>query len=244
MATGIRFPVDLPPPSRDGYSSAYEVNVSRQDREIGSARQRRTTRTQPRIESLSFSFTEAEYLIFDTWWQETIKSGELLFDILLSDDLGGFIWYTARWINDYEASIDNSRYDWNIKGTLRLMGAGFAVRVSGTDELHGLATLTSFGKGGLIVESILRGRSTVESSGRAKFSEATLLGLSETESNGRGKLGMLVLHGISSTVTNGEAQLGVLVLRGISTTISEGTGELGILQGLSSTTSEGKGEFA
>lgn len=244
MSTGIRFPVDLPAPNRSGYSSAYEVNVSRQEREIGSARQRRITRTQPRLESISFSLTEAEYLLFDTWWQETIKSGELLFDILLSDDLGGFIWYTARWINGYEAAIDGSLYDWNVKGTLRLLGDGFAVRASGTDELHGSSVFTSSARGSLIVDNVLRGRSFVESSGSARFSQATLLGLSETNSNGSGKLGMLVLHGVSSTITNGEAQLGVLTLRGISTTLSEGLGELGMLQGISSTTSSGTGEFA
>lgn len=263
MVTGIRFPVDLPPPSREAYNTAYEVNISRQEREIGSTRQRRITRTQPRLESFSFSFTEAEYLIFDTWWQETIKSGESLFDILVSDDLGGFIWYTARWIGNYEASIDSSRYDWNVKGTIRLIGNGFTVRASGTDELRGLSVLTSTARGNLIIPNALRGRATVESIATASFGEVTIFGdsqtessgkgklgmlvlhgISSTESNGEGKLGMLVLHGISSTESNGEGKLGVLVLRGIATTVSTGTGELGILQGLSVTESSGKGDFA
>jgi hypothetical protein len=244
MATGIRFPVDLPIPNRDGYSSTFEVNVIRQEREIGSARQRRITRSQPRLESLSLSLTESEYLIFDTWWQETIKSGELLFDILLSDDLGESIWYTARWLGDYEATIDSSRYDWVIKGTLRLIGNGFTVRLSGTDELHGSSITSSNARGNLTVASILRGRSVTTSNAIARFSNATLLGLSETEFSGKAKLGLLVLHGISSSVTNGKTQLGALVLRGVSTIVTTGEAELGLLLGLSTTTSSGKGGFA
>ncbi len=169
MATGIRFPVELPLPLRDGYGIDFEETRKRVQPEIGSARQRRQFRTEPRLEKLVWLFTQEQFHQFDLWWQDTIQSGAREFDVLLTDLGVGTVWFTARWSGDYEASIDNSSYTWKVSATFRLIGAPFTERASGTDELIGRSLLTLTGKGNLEVEKLMQGRTTLELTAKGRL---------------------------------------------------------------------------
>lgn len=143
MPTGILFPPSLPPPLRDDNNTEFEKSTRRMDLEIGMARQRRTTRTEPRLESVGWVFSQAQFKTFDLWFQNTIRSGELEFDILLSDDLLGLTYYTASMLEGYEANIDYTKYEWHVTAKLRLKYAPFAIRPPGTDDLNARFDSTS-----------------------------------------------------------------------------------------------------
>ncbi|MES2180726.1 MAG: hypothetical protein V4493_01330 [Pseudomonadota bacterium] len=201
MPTGIRFPVELPPPNRDDYGTTFEETRSQQEKEIGAARQRREYSIEPRIENLSWLFTQTQYTIFDSWWQNSIKSGELEFDIQISDDDAGLIWYTAKWIESYQTSIDSQRYEWVVSGKLRLLGESFATRLSGTDELIGKSLLVCSAKGQMSVDKTLRGYSGFINVAKARFSQGSLTGAAAfMVITATGEFGPLPLRGSSLMV--------------------------------------------
>lgn len=198
MTTGIRFPVDLPPPLREGYGTEFEETRSRQEREIGAARQRRKTLTEPRLETVTWVFTQKQFNIFDNWWQFTIQCGVRLFDIQLTDDDGGLTWYTVRWIGEYEAIINSERYEWRVTGTLRSLEDPFTTRPSGTDELRGIARGMTNSSGYLIIDRALRGAATVEASATARFSQGSMRAQALPEVTAKAWLGPVILRGRAS----------------------------------------------
>lgn len=169
VGTGIRFPVELPLPLREGYAVDYEETRRRVQPEVGSSRQRRLFRSEPRLERLVWSFTQQQYRLFDLWWQNTIESGAREFDVLLTDLGSGTVWFTARWFGDYEAVIDNTGYRWRVSAVFRLIGEPFADRPSGTDELIGRTSVGLTASGNLRVDKQMRGAVTLEVTGRGRL---------------------------------------------------------------------------
>lgn len=170
MPTGIRFPVDLPLPLRDGYAVGFEETRSLLQPESGHGRVRRTTRTEPRLERLVWSFSQGDFHVFDQWWQYTIESGAREFDLLLTDSTYGTIWFTARWLGNYQAEMASENYRWRVSGTVRLLTEPFAERASGTDELIGAATLGLSASGNLLVEHVMYGAANFDLTARGRLS--------------------------------------------------------------------------
>lgn len=205
MPTGIRFPVELPLPLRDGYALTYEDTRASAQPESGTARVRRVVRSEPRLESLVWSFTQAQYRVFDLWWHETIASGAREFDILLTDLYHNTVWFTARWIGDFEAEMTNAAYRWRVRGALRLLGESFADRPSGTDELTGRATVGVSASGNLAVEKLMfaTARFEVVGAGRLSGSGGFLaVGVGIT---GTGRIPLGPLRGVGTLAVSAKA---------------------------------------
>lgn len=139
MSSSIRFPSDLPVPLRDTYSETFEQIHRSLDMEVGTARRRARMRTAPRRFSLSFILDQAEFSVFDYWWQNTILGGERQFDIQLldEDDIDPLVWYTVNVVNgEYSLNVPQS-FDYEVSFTVRAVGESFADRPVGTDTLSG-----------------------------------------------------------------------------------------------------------
>lgn len=139
MATGIRFPANLPIPERDTYSETFEEIHRVTEMEVGTKRRRARMRTAPRRFNLSFVFSQAEFTVFDQWWQNTILGGERQFDIQLldEDDADPLVWYTVNIVDGvYNLNVNNV-LDYEVAFNVRAVGQSFADRPAGTDTLRG-----------------------------------------------------------------------------------------------------------
>lgn len=136
----IRFPADLRPPDREGYSDNYEVIQSEFVPEIGASRRRNRFTTAPREFSVEWIFTQREFAIFDEWHETAICGGEREFDIQLLDDAYALVWYTVTAPEPfrYEIVEPEGVYQFRVTWKLRAKSPSFGtIRPSGTDELGG-----------------------------------------------------------------------------------------------------------
>jgi len=172
MATGIRFPADLRVPDRDGYGDTFEEIRSAFEPEIGQVRRRNRMRSAPRVFDLQWVLNQADYQIFDVWWQNTIKGGEQSFDIQLLDDDHTLVWYTVHALGEYKAEVVHE-LEWRVTLRVRALGDNFgSTRPAGTDELKGRAAVGVVrGTGAIKVTRPIRGTTSVgvTASGRLAF---------------------------------------------------------------------------
>lgn len=209
MPTGIRFPVDLPLPLREGYALSFEDTRSSAQPESGTARVRRNVRTEPRIEKLVWSFSQAQYNTFEVWWQETIESGAKEFDILLTDLVHSTVWFTARWLGEFESQMESEFYRWRVSGTLRLLGNSFADRPSGTDELKGKALVGITATGNLEVQKLMFGSATLGITATGRLSGAGGFLTAFVGITGTGRIPLGPLRGTSALSITANASFGI-----------------------------------
>jgi hypothetical protein len=178
MATGISFPSDLPVPDREGYGDQFEESRVSTEMEVGTKRWRMKTRTVPRIFNVQWTLSQDEFHVFDNWWQDSIRGGELEFDIQLSDDMVGLTWYTVRMLTKYSAKyLEDGVPYWNITSKLRAVNDTFGTtRVSASAELRGRIRPTVAVTGKLLVYSQLRGRIYLSTTLRAAFAVGPMIG--------------------------------------------------------------------
>lgn len=189
MPTGIRFP--LPQPG--SIADTYDETRSSVDMEAGPARVRNKMRTAPRVFDVQWLMSQSAYETFDRWWQFTIKGAEREFDVQLLDDDETLVWYTARWIGEYSASINSERYEWTVSGKLRALGDSFLVRPSGTDELQGRASVGMTARGELRAVGVrLYGRASVGISAIARLDSLPFYGSASVGISARGSLGIVI----------------------------------------------------
>lgn len=140
----IRFPADLRPPDREGYSDNYEVIQSEFVPEIGASRRRNRFTSAPREFSAQWTFTQSEFTIFDSWYESAIRGGEAEFDIQFLDDAYGLAWYTVTATEPFAFEIVQQEgiFQFSVKWQLRAKAPSFgSVRPAGTDELGGACSV-------------------------------------------------------------------------------------------------------
>lgn len=217
MSTGIRFPVDLAPPDRDGYGDEFEDTRGKFAPEIGANRRRQRMRATPRTFTVQWTMSQADYHIFDVWWQNTIKGGAMPFDILLLDDDETLTWFTAYWVGEYDAEIVGVM-DWRVRGTLRTIAETFGtVRPSGTDELKGQAAIgIGAATGDMLIAKVLKGTATVGlATVEGHLSLPPLHGSAEVGmySQPTAKFGPMPFHGSAAVgLAGAEAQIPIVYL--------------------------------
>jgi len=84
----IVYPSTLPLPLKDGYGLKRKSGVKGTEMESGIRRFRQTTRNAPTDVSVTWSFTESEFAIFEGWYQYDAKEGAAEFDIPLLGSQG------------------------------------------------------------------------------------------------------------------------------------------------------------
>ena len=89
--SGLVFPVDVLPPLQSGFSRTFDTSSSRTEFEVGVPRKRRSVRAAPKLVSVTWDMTAAQYAEFDDWFVRTIINGSELFDIYIEG-----LWYEAH----------------------------------------------------------------------------------------------------------------------------------------------------
>lgn len=180
MPSGVVFPINLPVVSRPGHGDMFEEIRSSFEPEIGVSRRRNRMRVAPRIFELQLDLSQDEYQIFDLWWQDTIKAGELEFDIQLLNDDNVLVWYTVNVLEEYSADVTKTM-DWLVSFKVRAKLDHFGItRDPGTSELLGTADigLTS-AAGALQVYTPFYGTVTLDLTATGEFNITGLLSSAE-----------------------------------------------------------------
>jgi hypothetical protein len=105
----IRFPATLPMPLAEPYAVKPADGVVRTDMEQGPARQRREFTQVPTKIPVKWRFTDAQYAVFDAWYQWKGKAGAEWFIIPLRSGLG-VIDHVARFTRQYEAPLSSGGF--------------------------------------------------------------------------------------------------------------------------------------
>ena len=105
----IRFPATLPMPLAEPYAVKPADGVVRTDMEQGPARQRREFTQVPTKIPVKWRFTDAQYAVFDAWYQWKGKAGAEWFVIPLRSGLG-VIDHVARFTKQYEAPLSSGGF--------------------------------------------------------------------------------------------------------------------------------------
>lgn len=187
VGADLLFPDTLPPPTISGYSNTYSEAGRRTERDQGHDRYRLEFTNAPRLESVTWDFSEEEYQTFEFWYRNYCQNGTLRFDIQLSDYSGGLAWSQAMFTEEqYSAENLQPSFRWRVSANLILFGLPFILR-SGPAELFGRAYLRSRATGLLYVDNILHGDSLISMratgalevevgvSGRASMSNSAVL---------------------------------------------------------------------
>jgi hypothetical protein len=131
-------PPSLPPGLRDGHGFEPLPNARVRDRDQGEARMRPRFRSVPDRCTITWRFTQAEFDVFDEWFENTIVVGTEDFDLQVADRATeqGISWWTARFIGEYERA-DASGLRYRVSATLLLVDEIGAVRVPPGIEASG-----------------------------------------------------------------------------------------------------------
>lgn len=179
MSAGIRFPSQLQYPERIGYSESFEDTRSLVEMEIGPARRRNKYRRPPRLFDLQWTFAQADFAVFDFWWQNTIGGGAWEFDIQLLDADQTIVWYTVTAVGEYKSEVVNAM-EWRVTLRVKALAASFGeVRESRTDELQGVCPVGVTPSGALLIPKTVRGTANVGLTASSRFSLPDLRGTAE-----------------------------------------------------------------
>ena len=115
------WPDALPLPLAEGH--AFEpVDLARTvEMDSGHARRRRLFRSAPQVCAVSWRFTQAQFDAFFDFFEGELGAGARQFDVLVAAQGQGLDWWTARFVEPYEAeALHGGR--WSVQARLRLTG--------------------------------------------------------------------------------------------------------------------------
>jgi hypothetical protein len=138
VASLYTIPPSLPPGLREGHGFEPLPNARVRQRDQGEARMRPRYRSVPDQCTITWRFTQAEFDVFDEWFENTIIVGSTDFDLQVADRATalGKTWFTARFLGDYERS-DASGLRYRVSANLLLVDELGAVRVAPGIEASG-----------------------------------------------------------------------------------------------------------
>jgi hypothetical protein len=138
VASLYTIPPSLPPGFREGHSFEPLANARVRQRDQGEARMRPRYRSVPDQCTITWRFTQAEFDVFDEWFENTIRVGSFDFDLQVADRATqlGTTWFTARFVSDYERS-DASGLRYRVSAQLLLVDELGPVRVAPGIEASG-----------------------------------------------------------------------------------------------------------
>ena len=113
------YPTNLPPPLVEGYEVAPVSPAVRTEMESGAARVRRRTSAKNDKISLSWVFSNAEFIQFRTWFDTTINGGASWFNITLNSGASSSA-VEARFSEIFKASSVSSNLHWKVSASLEI----------------------------------------------------------------------------------------------------------------------------
>ncbi len=118
MAT---FPITLPAPNASGYAVNPVDQTARTEMEVGAARTRRRTLARNDKVSLSWTFKDAEFATFRTWFDNAAEcaGGASWFTISLPIGSGGLVSVEARFVGPFKAA-HLMALNWNVSADVEI----------------------------------------------------------------------------------------------------------------------------
>jgi hypothetical protein len=119
-------PTGLPTALADGHGFQPLENARPRQRDQGEMRMRPRWRTTPERCTVRWRFTQAQFDLFDAWYEDTLRAGTLDFDVPVhrrgqtSGDSSGLTWYTALFEGDYACEVDKTQR-YFVSATLQLL---------------------------------------------------------------------------------------------------------------------------
>lgn len=116
----IQYPKELPLPLREGYGMQTVSPLQRTQMDSGRARQRRRFTSVPTIVSVSWTMSDPEAALFESWFRHTIMDGAAWFECPLQTPYGGLDHYTARFTDIYEGPNLLGLSSWRFSAEIEL----------------------------------------------------------------------------------------------------------------------------
>lgn len=118
-------PAGTPPFLAAGHSHAESEVYGDVDFTVGHSRKRRLWVGTDRVVGVEWTLTAAQMAAVDAWFEGSLLAGEREFAARVAAQGPGLLWWTAQWVEPYEATpLDGGR--WHIVGKLLLTGIGYS----------------------------------------------------------------------------------------------------------------------
>lgn len=167
------WPAALPAFLLAGHALAH-VGVGEQvDYEQGESRERRTDEWAPRIASVSARMTQAQFDLFDGWFETDLQAGTRRFDARVADPGSApayAAWWAAQFIGPYRVSAASARY--TVSAELLLLDGPYAVRVAPGLAARSVVRVADRLRG--LSGGALRARSVVRAADAVRFAPERL----------------------------------------------------------------------
>ena len=115
----IQYPEGLPYPERTGYGFTPTSPIRRTISQSGRARIRRNKSSVPTVASVSWSMSNAQAQLFESWWEEVLISGTAWFECPMSSRMGDKL-YRARFVDIYNGPLEHGHEHWRFTAMLEL----------------------------------------------------------------------------------------------------------------------------
>jgi hypothetical protein len=159
----VSIPAALPIPMRDGYGETYEETRRKVQMSTGPIRIRNRNRVAPRLIDATWTLSQAEYKIFDQWWQLVLKGGVYQFQIQLADEEDELAWHLVRVVGPFEVDFQSGNL-WIVKMRLRTLNEPYYVPLD--MPMKGTASVGLSASAVLLIPVALSGRATLGITGR------------------------------------------------------------------------------
>lgn len=104
---------------QDGYELKPVSPLIRTDMNGGRAFQRRKYLSTPMTVTISWIFTEGQYMLFDSWLKYTLQDGALWFNMPLKTSMG-YDDYVCRFTDIYTSATPQQGRFWKVSGELEI----------------------------------------------------------------------------------------------------------------------------
>lgn len=124
MSDLAKYPSLLPPIGRDQITLKPIDTVLRTDMDNGLSRARRRYRSAPTVYQVAWTFTLAQFAIFEGWFDAVISGGAAWFEIDLPDH-NGISTLQARFL-EAPSTARRGAQAWNVSGQLLVTGRDYS----------------------------------------------------------------------------------------------------------------------
>lgn len=116
------WPAGLPNPKLS-FAGQVKANATRMQMESGRYRQQKKATTDERAYKATWSFSEAQYATFRTWYYDTLNNGSAWFDVTLPAAGQGLTTVSARIVNGEVSRANDNILYWDVSLHLEVRSA-------------------------------------------------------------------------------------------------------------------------
>lgn len=120
----ILFPATLPPPLKSGYAADATPITMSMETDAGTQRVRAKYRSAPTAHTLTWRFTQAQYDVFDSFYEHDLAAGSRSFLCPLDDGKGGLDAALVFFVEPPSEEVDDGM-NWRVNAKVLTAGVAF-----------------------------------------------------------------------------------------------------------------------